>query len=89
MAWDDGQRWVLLATCNNQQYILFDDFIQLAELKYFAYTDSGSFHITMLQEGQFLTIVDYYFNEEKRVFVGTKKFSLDGVEKIYYPQGPE
>ena len=49
IAWDDGQRWVLLVTFNNQQYILFDDYIQLAELKFYAYTDSGGFHIALLQ----------------------------------------
>lgn len=86
MSWDDGQRWVLLVTCNNQQYILFDDYIQLAELKFFAYTDSGVFHIATLQEGQSLTLNDYYFNKEKKVFVCSKKFSLDNAEKIYYPQ---
>lgn len=86
MAWDDGQKWVLSVTCNNQQYILFDDYVQLAELKFFAYVDSGSFHIAILQEGQFLTVSDYYFDEKKKIFVGSKKFSMDGATKIYYPQ---
>lgn len=87
MAWDDGQKWFVLVKDGNKEYLLFNEFIQLGELKYWTSPDSGDFSIAVLIEGgNGIQLYDYVFDAEKRIFVKNKVFSSSYRERFYLGQ---
>jgi len=70
IAWDDGQRWLLTVVDGSNEYILFDDYVQLGDLNFFAYlSEQNAVHITTIQncDADFL-VNDYVFDSEKKRF---------------------
>lgn len=69
--WDDGQNWTMIAHINNDEYLLFDAYVQLGQLIPYIYTagENNAFHIALMQPGSAsLTLSDYQFNHEKNQF---------------------
>jgi hypothetical protein len=69
--WDDGQNWTLVAHINNDEYLLFDAYVQLGQLIPYIYTagENNAFHIALMQPGSAsITLSDYQFNRENKQF---------------------
>lgn len=70
--WDDGQNWLFLVEGNEQDYVLFDDYVQLGTIKFHIYTTDDDFYITTIQSGTAnLDIVEYRFDRDSGKFVST------------------
>ena len=70
--WDDGQNWLFLVEGSEQDYILFDDYVQLGTIKFHIYTTDDDFYITTIQSGTAnLDIVEYRFDRDSGKFVST------------------
>lgn len=77
--WDDGQKWLFLVEGRNEDYVLFDDFIQIGSLNYHIYTEDDDFYITTIQSGTAnLDIVEYKFDPDSNGFISTSKYGTTG-----------
>jgi len=77
--WDDGQNWLLLVEEQDQNYILFNDYIQLGTLRFHIYTEDDDFHITTIQSTTAnLQITEYKFDKESKEFISTPKYRTEG-----------
>ena len=77
--WDDGQDWLFLVQGQEEDYILFDDYVQLGNIKFHIYTVDEDFYITTIQSGTAnLDIVDYKFDRDLKEFVSTLKHGTTG-----------
>lgn len=83
--WDDGQEWLLLVKDTDGEYILFKDYVQLAELNYFVYTEGDDFHIASLRPGSAsLILTDYLFDEAEGKFTAREVFNPENVNMYHY-----
>lgn len=86
IAWDDGQPWLLRVTAGDNEYILFDDYVQLGDLNYWLYTsEQNTVHITTMQTSSagFL-VTDYKFNSKKKCFERNIVFDPKSVNLLDY-----
>lgn len=86
MMWDDGQRWVLLVRDNGKDFPLFDGYVQLGNLQFWAYTSGakGDFEICTVQPGSANFIVTRYnFVKEKQYFTKKVIYNPDNVNMMY------
>jgi hypothetical protein len=83
--WDDGQNWKLLVEGGDKDYILFDDYVQLGSIKFYAYTSHDSFYITTIQTGTAnLKLTEYHFDKQDNNFVSNIKFeAINNVNMLY------
>ncbi len=84
IAWDDGQPWLLTVIDGDNEYILFDDYVQLGELNYWIYTsEQNTVHITTMQNcsAGFL-VTDYKFNAKMKCFEKTVVFNPQNVNML-------
>lgn len=86
--WDDGQKWLLLVREEDKDFVLYDNYIQLGELKFWLYTEeNGQYHISTLQpasSGMYFS--DYTFNKEKNVVVKKAVYEASDINLIYSSQ---
>ncbi|WMM25068.1 hypothetical protein RBU61_19400 [Tissierella sp. MB52-C2] len=79
IAWDDGQNWTLVIQGSDKDYVLFDDYIQLGSLHFYAYFEDEDFVVTTVQSGTAnLKLTEYRFDKEKDEFIGTVRFVTTG-----------
>lgn len=86
IAWDDGQRWLLTVIDGNNEYILFDNYVQLGNLNYWVYTsDQNTVHITTIQNcnAEFI-VTDYIFDSNKKRFERSVPFRPRNINMLYY-----
>ena len=70
--WDDGQDWLFLVEGKEEDYVLFNDYVQLGTIKFHIYTEDDDFYITTVQSGTAnLDIVEYRFDPESKQFISS------------------
>jgi hypothetical protein len=86
--WDDGQRWVLLVRDSGKDFPLFDGYVQLGSLQFWAYTtgEKADFELTTIQTGSAaFMITKYTFVKEKQQFTKKIIYNPDDVNMQYTP----
>ncbi|MZQ74985.1 MAG: hypothetical protein GT589_02370 [Peptoclostridium sp.] len=84
--WDDGQNWLLTVRGEDREYVLFEGYVQLGEIKYWAYTagSDSKLHITTLQPGSAsLQLMDFEYDSDKDGFEGTEIFNPENVNLMH------
>jgi len=77
--WDDSQFWRFVVSVNEQHFELFDGFLALSQLQYWAYTQDDAFYITTVVAGTAqLTIKTFQYLEEEGVFVVHDTYATQG-----------
>ena len=77
--WDDGQRWVFIVEGEDEDYVLFDDYVQIGTIDFHIYTEDEEFNILTSHVGTAnLTLSNYKYNNEKQVFEKTNAFDKSG-----------
>ena len=77
--WDDGQDWLFVVKGQEQDYVLFDGYIQLGTLKFHMYTIDDDFFITTVQSGTAnLDIVEHIYVKSSDEFLSTLKHGTTG-----------
>ncbi|MFA5576247.1 MAG: hypothetical protein WCZ27_03345 [Tissierellaceae bacterium] len=77
IAWDDGQNWALIVHRKDEDFILFDQYVQLGGLGFFAYFQEGDFVISTILSGTAnLTLVEYGYEDNS--FVERVQFAAQG-----------
>ncbi len=77
--WDDGQDWIILVEGKDNDYVLFDNYVQLGTIQLFAYTVDDDFYIVTIQSGTAnLTVKEYKFNKEIQAFEAKTGFTTSG-----------
>lgn len=84
MMWDDGQKWFLLINDEDDEYVLFDDYVQLGMLEFWVFTSKEDYHIMTLQTGTaVLKLSDYTYDHEQGSFVKRDIFNPEFLNVIY------
>lgn len=77
--WDDGQDWLFLVQGQDQDYVLFNDYVQLGDIRFHIYTVDEDFYITTIQSGTAnLDITEYKFDRDSQEFVSILKHKATG-----------
>jgi hypothetical protein len=77
--WDDGQNWNLLVEDTDQDFVLFNDYVQLGTIKFYVYTSDDNFYITTVQTGTAsLKFTEYSFDKESKNFISNVRFETTG-----------
>ncbi len=83
--WDDGQNWTIIVDGNDEAFVLFDDYLQLASLEFFVYTIDDEFYVSTVNSGTAnLTMTEYKYNAEDNTFEKTIKSDTDGNVNIIH-----
>lgn len=85
--WDDGQSWLMLVKDKDREFVLFDEYIQLGELKLWVYTaeENNKIHITTLQPGSAsMHMSDYIFDKEKQYFEKKTIFNPKNINMLLF-----
>lgn len=87
--WDDGQDWLFLVEGQEEDYILFQDYLQIASLQFYIYTVDDDFYITTIQSGTAnLEVTEYQYHPESSEFISTLKHGTRGnVNMLHSSQG--
>lgn len=71
-SWDDGQKWLLLASKGEVVFYLFEDYVQFGNIKvylYKHYQDKNTSTITsVIKSASGMEIIDYMYDEVNNVF---------------------
>lgn len=85
IAWDDGQNWMLVVKDTDKDFVLFDDFVQLGGISFYAYFEDEDFVVTKIQSGTAsLTLTEYRFDKDSNNFVVTEKFAAKGNVNMFH-----
>lgn len=89
LAWDDGQNWLLVVRDENKDYVLFDDYVQLGIISFYAYfqeiDQQESFVITTIQSGtSIIKLTEYRYNTDEDNFSVTVKFEPKGHVNMFH-----
>lgn len=85
MAWDDGQNWILAIHDTDKEYILFNDYVQLGSISFYAYFEDEDFVISTIQSGTAnLSLTEYRLDKASGDFIGTIKFAAEGNVNMFY-----
>lgn len=77
--WDDGQRWLFVVEGKDEDYVLFDDYVQLANINYHVYTEDDEFNIvSSYVGGANLTLSNYKYDTQNHVFLKSTSFDTSG-----------
>lgn len=77
--WDDGQQWLFLVEGEEEDYILFHDYIQIGILDFHIYTEGDDLYITTIQSGTAnLDVVEYKFDPLANRFTSSSKYGATG-----------
>lgn len=83
--WDDGQKWLLLVRDESQEYVIFDDYIQLGAIEAYVYEDltEDTFHITtLLKASAGISIKDFIFDRNERIFYEKEVFGVSNINNF-------
>lgn len=85
IAWDDGQNWILVVKDNDKDFVLFEDYVQLGGISFYAYFEDEDFVVTKIQSGTAnLTLTEYSFDKNSNNFVCTEKFAAKGNVNMFH-----
>lgn len=77
--WDDGQDWIILVEGEDNDYVLFNDYVQLGTIQLFVYTIEDDLYISTVHSGTAnLTLTEYKFNRETEEFHANTEFRTEG-----------
>lgn len=77
--WDDGQRWLFVVEGKDQDYVLFDDYVQIGTINYHIYTENDEFNILTSHVGTAnLTLSNYKYNNKDQIFIKSISFDTSG-----------
>lgn len=77
--WDDGQDWLFLVEGQDQDHVLFNDYVQLGSIRFHIYTVDEDFYITTIQSGTAnLDIMEYKFDKDSNEFISSLKHNATG-----------
>lgn len=85
IAWDDGQNWMLVVRDTDKDYILFNDYVQLGSISFYAYFEDEEFVISTIQSGTAnLSLTEYRFDKESNSFVSKINFNTHGDINMFH-----
>ena len=85
IAWDDGQNWTLIVEGEDEDYILFEDYVQLGSLSFFTYFQNDDFVVTTIHSGTAnLALTEYKYDEAGGGFVKIVRFNADGDINMFH-----
>lgn len=77
--WDDGQRWLFIVEGKDEDYVLFDDYVQIGTINYHVYTEDDEFNIVTSHVGTAnLTLSSYKYNNNEQKFMKSTSFDTSG-----------
>lgn len=77
--WDDGQNWLFLVEGREEDYVLFDDYVQIGNLNFHAFTVDDDFYISTIQTGTAnLQVNQYKFDSKSNEFILTVEYQTSG-----------
>lgn len=77
--WDDGQDWLFLVQGQEEDYILFNDYVQIGTINFHIYELDDDLYITTIQSGTAnLDITEYKFDRDSKEFISTLKYGTQG-----------
>ncbi|MDO5726016.1 MAG: hypothetical protein Q4P29_06940 [Tissierellia bacterium] len=63
--WDDGNEFLILARMENEDYVLFEERVQLGQPEFYVFNEDNIFHIAILESSTaHLSFKDYTLNEQ-------------------------
>ena len=77
---DDGQNWKIIASTEDGDYLLYDDYVQLGKIDLFSTIDGKNENniIAECSTTAGLNILEFHYNEKNKVFERTNPYSLSG-----------
>lgn len=88
--WDDGQTWKLIVHGEDKDFVLFDDYLQLASIDFFIYTLDEDFYLSTVNSGTAnLTVKEYKFNKIDQAFESRVKSNTSGNVNMLYKSNLE
>ncbi|MFA7533455.1 MAG: hypothetical protein WCY46_03910 [Tissierellaceae bacterium] len=83
IAWDDGQNWALVVHGEYEDFILFNEYVQLGALGFFAYFQNDDFVISAIHSGTAnLTLYEYKYENES--FIEKVRFAAEGDINMFH-----
>lgn len=83
--WDDGQDWLFLVEGQEEDYVLFNDYIQIGNLSFHVFTIDDDFYITTIQSTTAnLQVNQYKFDPESNEFISTSEYQTSGNVNMIY-----
>lgn len=83
--WDDGQNWLFLVEGEEEDFILFDDFLQISTLDFYVFTVDDDFYITTIESGTAnLEVKEFIFEQASNEFVSKTKYKTGGNVNMLY-----
>jgi hypothetical protein len=71
--WDDGQVFKLIIHDSNENYVLFDEYVQLGKVNYYVYLEKDLFTISIIiPRTASFTITDYVYDKDVNGFLEEK-----------------
>lgn len=71
--WDDGQVFKLIIHDTNENFVLFDEYVQLGKVNYYVYLEKDVFTISIISpRTASLTITDYVYDKDVNGFLEKK-----------------
>lgn len=85
IAWDDGQNWILVVKDTDKDYVLFEDYVQLGGISFYAYFEDKNFIITTIQSGTAnLKLTEYRFDKNSNSFISRISFTTHGDVNMFH-----
>lgn len=87
--WDDGQLWILVVHDSDKDYELYNNYLQLGSLQFYAFTSNDRFHIATVENTTAgLKLVDYVFNKDDNSFTPEIHYNILGdVNMLHVSKG--
>lgn len=77
--WDDGQNWSLIVHGQDEDYVLFDQYVQIGSIQFYVFTADDIFHIVTMQNTTAgLKMVEYTFDSDNGVFSQKTRYEAPG-----------
>lgn len=83
--WDDGQNWKVVCHNSDGDFLLYDNYLQIGQLKFFVYEENDLLQIAILETGSAtIGLVNYTYDEVKDTFNGKIEFLADDNVNLLY-----
>lgn len=83
IAWDDGQIWTLVVHGENEDFVLFNEYVQLGALGFFTYFQNDEFVISAIHSGT-ANLALYEYKYENESFVEKVRFATEGDINMFH-----
>ncbi len=87
--WDDGQIWVLAVHGDNNDYELYNNYVQLGSIQFYIFTADDTFHVTTVENTTAgLKLIDYVYNNAEDSFIPEIHYDVLGnVNMLHISRG--